>query len=292
MSKTKELNTITKMLSPKKGQNRRKNAPSATKKRGSSGQKRRSKFKPVITLKLWQIFAALGGLLLFILVPYIIHKRGETGASVPEGLWSFTIDISHHNSTIVWDSLAVCIDARGRTSRDVMKAKRVYNVSSVIIKASEGVSLKDKDFATNWSNALSHGVRRGAYHFFRTSTDPAAQARNFIETVGPLSPGDLPPVLDLETIHKGCTSKQLCEKAMVWLRTVESHYGVKPIIYTGDSFLKEHLSPALTDNYPIWIAHYKTSSPVFQDWILWQFTDEAVIRGIRGKVDLSVAPAK
>ena len=292
MGKTNKLNIITKKLSPKKGQNGRKFAPSKGKKRSVASPRRRSKIKPLLTLRPWQIFAALGALLLLVLVPYIIHKRGETGARVPNGNWSYTIDISHHNSTITWDSLAVCIDARGRTSRDVLKAKRVFPVSSVIIKASEGISLKDKDFADNWSNALNHGIRRGAYHFFRTSTDPAAQARNFIEAVGPLSKGDLPPVLDLETIHKGCSAKQLCERALIWLKAVEKHYGVKPVVYTGDSFLKDYLSKEITDNYPVWIAHYKTDSPVYQDWIMWQFTDEAVVRGIRGKVDLSVSPVK
>lgn len=288
------------MLSPQRGKNPQKKSSPKGRTRSSlkagpgvpAKLRRRPKFSPVLTLKPRHIFAALGVLALVVLIPYVLHLRGETGAPVPEGRWSYTIDISHHNSSIVWDSLAVCIDGRGRTCRDILKAKRVNNVSQVIIKASEGVSLKDKDFVASWSAAASHGIRRGAYHFFRTSTDPAAQAKNFIDAVGPLSPGDLPPVLDLETIHRGCSSKQLCDNALVWLRAVEKHYGVKPVIYTGDSFLKEHLSPALTDNYPIWIAHYKTSSPIFKDWILWQFTDEAVVRGIRGKVDLSVAPVK
>ena len=292
MNKTNKLKRITKKLSPKNEGKKRKNAPTRGKKSAGVSATRRAKSKPSITLKPWHIFAALGALLLLSLIPYVIHKKGETGAAVPDGNWSYTIDISHHNSTIVWDSLAVCIDARGRTTRDVMKAKRVFPVSSVIIKASEGISLKDKYFQGNWSNASSHGFKRGAYHFFRTSTDPAAQARNFIEAVGPLSLDDVPPVLDIETIHRGCTSKQLCDKALVWLKAVEAHYGVKPIIYTGDSFLKDYLSKEITDSYSVWIAHYKTDSPVYKDWIMWQFTDEAVVRGIRGKVDLSVSPAK
>ena len=284
MNKTKGLNSITKKLSPKKGKNRRKN--------GSSKGSRRPSLKPVLTLKPWQIFAAIRALILVILVPYIIHKKGETGARVPEGNWNFTIDISHHNSAIIWDSLAVCIDAKGRTCRDILKAKKVFPVSSVLIKATEGITLEDSEFAKNWSNASDHNVKRGAYHFFRTSKDPAAQAKNFISTVGPLSTGDLPPVLDLETIHKGCTGQQLSDKALVWLKAVESHYGLKPVVYTGDSFLRTYLSKEITDNYPIWIARYNSVPPEFSDWILWQFTDEAVIRGIRGHVDLSVSPTK
>ena len=300
MNKTKKLNSITKKLSPKSGQNRRKSvpskakngAPSKTKSGVSSKGRRRAKSAAIFTLKPWQIFAAVGAVVLCFLVPYVIHKKGETGARVPEGNWTYTIDISHHNSAIVWDSLAVCIDAKGRTCRDILKAKRVCNVSSVIIKATEGISLKDSDFPTNWSNASSHGFRRGAYHFFLSSKDPSAQARNFIGTVGPLSKGDLPPVLDIETIHKGCSSKTLCERALVWLKAVEEHYGVKPVIYTGDWFLKTYLSKEITDNYLVWVARYNTSLPEFQDWTLWQFTDEAVVRGICGKVDLSVSPVK
>ena len=307
MSKTKELNSITKKLSPKKGENRsktgsskgKKTAPkrgssassSKPKKRASTG-KRQPSGRPVLTLKAWHIFAALGALLLVVLIPYIIHKSGETGARVPKGNWNYTIDISHHNSTIEWDSLAVCIDGRGRTSRDILKAKKVCPVSSVLIKATEGITLKDSDFASNWSSALNHNVKRGAYHFFRSSKDPSAQARNFIGTVGRLSPGDLPPVLDIETIHKGFTGKQLSDKALVWLKAVEKHYGVKPVVYTSDWFLKTYLTKDITDNYPIWIARYNTTPPEFSDWILWQFTDEAVVRGIRGKVDLSVSPVK
>lgn len=83
----------------------------------------------------------------------------------------------------------------------------------------------DKDFKRNWQDAGRSGLRRGAYHFFRSSKDGEAQARLFIKTVGDLRFKDLPPVLDIETIHRGGSMKKLNEEALKWLETIEGHYG-------------------------------------------------------------------
>ena len=115
----------------------------------------------------------------------------------------------------------------------------------------------DKDFKRNWQDAGRSGLRRGAYHFFRSSKDGEAQARLFIKTVGDLRFKDLPPVLDIETIHRGGSMKKLNEEALKWLETIEGHYGKKPIVYTGSSFARDWLSKRITDNYPVWIAHYE-----------------------------------
>ena len=130
------------------------------------------------------------------------------------------------------------------------------------------------------------GAKAG--HFFRSSKDANAQATHFIRTVGDLSADDLPPVLDIETIHKGCSYKTLNEKALIWLRAVEKHYGRKPIVYSSASFINDILSKEITDNYPIWVAHYGVSKPRCDRWHIWQFADNATVYGIAGEVDLNV----
>ncbi len=213
----------------------------------------------------------------------------ETGAKVPRGDWRYGIDISHHNGgEIVWDSLFVLTDKRGRTIRDHHLANDIKPVSFVFIKATEGVSMVDKDFKRNWRCAGMSGLRRGAYHFFRSSKDGVAQAKLFIKTVGDLRFKDLPPVLDIETIHRGGSRKKLNEEALKWLRTIEDHYGKKPIVYAGASFARDYLSKDITENYPVWIAHYEKDRPSFDGWIWWQFTDRAIVKGVPGLVDLSV----
>jgi lysozyme len=101
---------------------------------------------------------------------------------------------------------------------------------------------------------------------------------------------DLPPVLDVETMHEGCTKQELNDKVLAWLRTVEKHYGRTPIVYTSDSYARDILSPEITQHYPMWIARYNRNEPKFKSWTMWQFTDKAVLYGASGYVDLSVIP--
>lgn len=254
---------------------------------------RRKKRKPKkVNIGVWTAVGIAASIILALAVMFISQGGGgghETGAKVPPGDWHYGIDISHHNAgDIVWDSLYVLTDKRGKTIRDHHLAKDIRPVSFVFIKATEGVSMVDKDFKRNWQDAGRSGLGRGAYHFFRSSKDGEAQARLFIKTVGDLRFKDLPPVLDIETIHRGGSMKKLNEEALKWLETIEGHYGKKPIVYTGSSFARDWLSKRITDNYPVWIAHYEKDRPDFDGWTFWQFTDKAVVKGVPGPVDLSV----
>lgn len=180
---------------------------------------RRKKRKPKkVNIGVWTAVGIAASVILALAVMFISQGGGgghETGAKVPPGDWRYGIDISHHNAgDIVWDSLYVLTDKRGKTIRDHHLAKDIRPVSFVFIKATEGVSMVDKDFKRNWQDAGRSGLRRGAYHFFRSSKDGEAQARLFIKTVGDLRFKDLPPVLDIETIHRGGSMKKLNEEAL------------------------------------------------------------------------------
>ena len=167
-------------------------------------------------------------------------------------------------------------------------ARNVYPIKFVFIKASEGVGMKDPMFKQNWEAAGERNIQRGAYHFFRSSKDGELQARNFINTVGELRHSDLPPVLDIETIHLGCSRKLLNQRALQWLKTVSEAYGRKAIVYSSESFIRDMLDKEITDNYPIWIAHYGVSSPDTDNWDFWQFTDRACVFGVPEPVDPSL----
>lgn len=263
--------------------------PVAAKKK-KKGKRRKKK----IRLSPWIVLGATAGI--FILVFLLCSRRSlsgyETGAKVPPGNWRYGIDISNNNEgRIAWDSLFVMTDSRRRTVRDPYKAREIKPVSFVFIKATEGTTFKDRSFADNWLEAGRTDLQRGAYHFFRSSKDGRAQAQNFISAVPKLRRTDLPPVLDLETIHKGCTRKQFNEEALEWLREIEKHYGRKPIVYTSPAFAKDYLCEEITGAYPVWIAHYGRDVPSFDGWKWWQCTDKAVVMGVPGKVDLDVAPA-
>ncbi|MBS7318136.1 MAG: hypothetical protein KIG38_07360 [Bacteroidales bacterium] len=243
-----------------------------------------------IALPWWTVATAAAAILVGISIALTVPSSGERGAAVPRDMpGDLGIDLSHHNGkNIVWDSLRVMTDRNGLTVKKMEDAVKIRKVAFAFIKASEGESMKDRCFRDNWDNALEYGIARGAYHFYRSSKDPVRQAENFIDAVGELRYSDLPPVLDVETVHKGCSREELRRGVRIWLETVEARYGRKPVIYSGQDFAQEWLGDGLLEDYPLWIARYGDKKPVRDDWEWWQFTDRAIVSGIRGRVDLSI----
>lgn len=197
------------------------------------------------------------------------HLTGYEKTPLLEGYSVHGIDVSAYQGRINWPEVAR------------------HHVKFAFIKATEGVTLRDQRFRRNWDAARQAGVFRGAYHYFQPNYDGAQQANLFTRTV-PLAPGDLPPVLDVEhaEFHDVATMRR---NVAVWLRLVERHYGVRPILYSNYSFYKRHLAGHF-DKYPLWLAHYEVPAPSLprEKWIIWQHSDEGYIPGIRGTVDFNV----
>ena len=199
-------------------------------------------------------------------------KNGLTGREKTPLLAGYSvhgIDVSAYQGRIDWPEVA-----RNK-------------VRFAFIKACEGATLRDPRFARNWREARKAGVLRGAYHYFQPNRDGQAQANLFARTV-PLAPGDLPPVLDVEAANFHDVAVMRREVAR-WLRLVEAHYGVRPILYSNHSFYRRHLAGHF-DDYPLWLAHYEVARPTLarSKWIIWQHSDEAYVPGIRGVVDFNV----
>lgn len=161
-------------------------------------------------------------------------------------------------------------------------------IEFVVVRATMGKDGIDTRFARNWEGFRPLPVKRGAYHYYRPNENSTLQARNFIKTAK-LKPGDMIPVLDIEK-HSTIQSKdKLREGLKNWLRIVEAHYGVKPMIYTGDRFFREVLHDHGFDEYPVWVANYNPIlEPETQDWIIWQFSEKGSLHGIKNKIDLNV----
>ncbi|MGY2130636.1 glycoside hydrolase family 25 protein [Hymenobacter sp. HD11105] len=162
-----------------------------------------------------------------------------------------------------------------------------HQVSFAFIKATEGVTMRDSRFERNWQGAKAVGIYRGAYHYFQPNYDGAQQADLFVRNV-PLQAGDLPPVLDVEApnFHDVAIMRR---NVATWLRLIERHYGVRPILYSNHNFYKRHLAGHF-DDYPLWLAHYEVEKPSLprEKWIIWQHSDESHVPGIRGPVDFNV----
>jgi lysozyme len=186
------------------------------------------------------------------------------------------IDVSRHQRNIDWEAVSK------------MKHRDV-SIQFAFIKASEGRTVVDDYFKSNWRECKDAGIMRGAYHFYRPHLTAEEQMRLFIKMVPTLEKGDLAPVLDIEMYGGG--SREVLKKGLKkWLVLAEKHYGVTPIIYTNYGFYKHMLTGKEFKKYPLWIAHYRT--PDLNDkltgWHFWQHSDRGRVNGIRGGVDFNV----
>ena len=153
-------------------------------------------------------------------------------------------------------------------------------------RATYGTSEVDSYFSDNWQAMKDAGIIRGAYHFFLVADDPTQQAEFFIKTVGSLAPGDLPPVIDVESASG--TSSNLAADVQTWLNVVEQGLGRTPIIYTAPSYWNENITGGF-GSYPLWVAEYGVSSPKpvngWPNWTFWQYSSTGNVAGVNGAVD-------
>lgn len=186
---------------------------------------------------------------------------------------AFGIDVSHYQGSINWT--------------DVTKIQDSFPISFVFVRATAGSVKQDRKFKTNWKNSKQKGFIRGAYHYYRPNENSILQANNFINTVK-LQKGDLPPVLDIEDIPRIQSMANLKIGLRKWLNKVEAHYGVKPILYSGESFYNDHLYKEFSE-YTSWVANYNFYvENIDKDWRFWQFTDKGSVRGIKEFVDVNI----
>ena len=196
------------------------------------------------------------------------------GIHIPPNYEIHGIDVSKYQGSINWSLV------RGMEDGGV-------KLGFVFMKATEGLDRVDVRFERNWAAAKKVGMVRGAYHFFNPYKSGEEQAEHFIEQVK-LEKGDLPPVLDIETIGT-VRERDLRKRAKAFLNALEAHYHVKPIIYTSVKFYEHRLGDEF-DEYPLWVAHYlQFDAPrINRNWQIWQHSEKGQVSGIKGKVDFNV----
>ncbi|HEX8577338.1 MAG TPA: GH25 family lysozyme [Flavobacterium sp.] len=182
-------------------------------------------------------------------------------------------DISEYQGKIKWDKIKY--------------ADGNFPLDFVLIRATAGKNKVDNKFRKNWTAAKDKKIIRGAYHYYRPDENSLAQALLFIKTVQ-LRPGDLPPVLDIEKLPRDQSLDNLITGLKRWMDKIESYYGVKPIIYSGDSYYSDFLEEEFK-GYTFWIANYNIlEEKINKNWKFWQFTEKGTVKGIKGNVDLNI----
>jgi GH25 family lysozyme M1 (1,4-beta-N-acetylmuramidase) len=179
--------------------------------------------------------------------------------------------------------LTLGIDVSGYQTNVDWAQVQASGICFAFVKATESETFVDHQFAAHWSGAKQAGLLRGAYHFFRPNHNAQAQARLFLAQVR--DPGELPPVLDVETMD-GVSGAQVTAGVKAWLEAVTPVLG-RPIIYTTPGFWNAlPVMAGIADKADLWVAHWGAPSPAavkgLPHWKFWQHTNHAAIAGIPG----------
>jgi lysozyme len=204
------------------------------------------------------------------------YLYADFGADLPEDYQALGIDVSHYQGDISWKEVS---------------AMKIHedSIHFVYLKCTEGTALEDDRCTENAEGASAENLVFGLYHFFRAELSAYDQAVFFAEKCLALN-DSLRPALDVE-IRNNFSKDRLVDSAYVFLQTVEKLVGVRPMIYTNESFYEDYFVNSYLKNERYWIANYnrECESMDHKNVLIWQFSETGTVNGIKDKVDLNVA---
>lgn len=162
-------------------------------------------------------------------------------------------------------------------------------IDIVYIKASQGDSIVDAYFRTNYNNAKANGLKVGLYHFLtaRSVEEAEAQAEYFSSVISGTSP-DCKLAMDFE-VFGDLNTQQINAISSAFLEKVQQLTGKEVIIYSDAFNASNTFNPKLANTYPLWVAEYGVTTPDTGNWSSYegfQYSDMGTVSGIRGYTDL------
>lgn len=169
---------------------------------------------------------------------------------------------------------------------------RTFPVSFIYIKSTEGTTIRNRYFMSDYMKAKKQGIHVGAYHFFSMKSSAVLQARYFVNHTL-FRKGDFPPVLDVEPTDAQIKaiggSEVLMNRIRTFMQIVEQRTGMRPILYVSQMFINRHMKNAtdIKQRYNVWIARYSQYKPDVK-LAYWQLCPDGRVDGITGEVDINV----
>lgn len=166
------------------------------------------------------------------------------------------------------------------------KASAKDGMEFVWIKATEGVTFKDKNFPVNHAKAGEAGLKRGAYHFFRFDKDGVEQAINLLSTIGDRTL-EMGVAIDIESSgNPQDINEELIKERILAMAEYLNLRGLAPTFYCNKADYYKYMAESFPGN-SLWICSF-SQDPISSPWTFWQFNHKGTLKGANGKVDLDV----
>lgn len=172
----------------------------------------------------------------------------------------------------------------------------------MITKATEATNIVDSKFAQFMAGMKQINCHRGCYHFFRNAYDGGSQARFFVAVVNGYIDNETILILDVEEDN----GKNSPVEMGVWFDFVKKAYpNNRVMLYSRKNILDKIPMTTAQRTYfkgiPTWTAGYPDNPDLFFQppavyvpdptkygpVYLWQYSDDGIVEGIFGDVDLN-----
>lgn len=192
------------------------------------------------------------------------------------------IDVSKFQGTIDWDKVA----ADGVEFAFVRVGFRGYGTGKLV---------EDETFDQNMKGALSAGIKVGVYFYTQAVTEEELlEEANFVlEKIAPYKI-ECPVVFDVEKVSgddgrmNGLSVEERTNLTLLFCQTIDNA-GYKPMIYHNMEMGALMLDIASLEKYDKWFAYYNQDMYYPYAYKIWQYSDEGVVDGIKGPVDLNIS---
>lgn len=200
--------------------------------------------------------------------------------------WYFFLYPRGDNAITSVDYPVIGIDVSAHNGPDLnFDTLRNVGAEFVMIKATEGVSIKDSRFHSNYYKAKEAGLKIGAYHFFRFDCTGMMQALNLMHSVRGKEL-DLPLIIDVEEWTNPVThpTPGIMESLIEMIEYLDTH-GYPVMIYTNKNGYERFVKGRL-ENYPLWLCSLSELTKDIKCHI-WQFSHRGSLNGASGPIDLN-----
>lgn len=194
-----------------------------------------------------------------------------------EAVYKRVYDFSVHNGLIDWDMV------------------KQAGVDFVMLRAGYGKNNIDERFYDNATACMRLGIPFGIYWFSYAYTDDMAEkeAEYALEAVKKYKL-ECPIAYDLEydTVRYAGTKGIEIDKKLATAMAEAfcgrvDRAGYMSVNYSNMDYLKNMFDESLL-KYPLWYARYNSAAGR-DDMILWQYSSEGAVEGVKGKVDMNNA---
>lgn len=183
------------------------------------------------------------------------------------------IDVSHHQGSINWDTVAP-------------------NIDFAIIRCGYGDDLTEQDDRYWYQNAdacTRLGIPFGVYLMSYAVTDDQArsEAQHVLRLIEGYDP-TLPIYLDLEDekyILPNCSKADILRHTQIFCDILEDA-GYTVGVYANYNWWTNYLTDSAYDQWSRWIARYASATGYSKSYDMWQYSSTGSVPGISGNVDL------